>query len=250
MSRLWPETPLIALTGENIDGENNVLVETGSDGYSWKNSGSIATAFTRGTVAATPLIKKVEGSSVVSFDGRDDLLTCVGSATPLGFIHTTGVFDIAVVFRRMATRSAVARFFGTEGKGLGVYLTTDSLTTVEGGYEFILNNGTIPISTLITQEQVAPIGEVSALFIRGDGTQLKVTRNFWDYEAQTFLGALGTGAAANDYAIGATGGISGPTPDNFSCVDIFDFLVWNRNLTVAELDLVRTNFAERGAYEP
>jgi hypothetical protein len=244
----WPTRAVIALDGENIDGENNALLATGYDAYSWVNSGSFSTPFTRTTVPATPLMKKLPGASVVSFDGRDDQLSCVGSAAALAFIHTTGVFDIALVLRRMATRSTSAvRVFGTEGKGLGVYSTGYvANTTIEGGYQFFLSNGSQSLSTLATQKIRAPIGEVSCLFLRGDGASLRATQDFWDWETQDFLAAVDTGSAAFDYAIGCTGGNPG-SADDFSCMDVLDFRVWNRNLSKAETDLVQANFTTRSA---
>jgi hypothetical protein len=243
----WPSGYIVRLNGEDIDGQGNELVSHGSDAYLWHNSGSFATSFTRASVAGTPLIKKLSGSSVVSFDGRSDILQCAGSAAALAFIHTTGIFDLAIVMRRMATRSSGVRILGTEGKGLGLYSSVyNAGVTIEGGFQLFLNNGSIPITTLATQRVNAPIGAVSSLFVRGTGTKIRCTQNFWDWEEQTFLGALGSGSAAHDYAIGSTGGNPGD-PDDFACVDVFDLLLWSAPLSDSDLDVVQANFATRSS---
>jgi hypothetical protein len=251
----WPINPVIHLDGENIDGENNALVETGSDAYEWVNTGSNGTPFTRGTVAQTPLIKKFPGSSVVSFDGRSDMLSCLGTAASLAFMHQAAapfpgpVWDLALVLRRMGTQDISARVFGVEGEGLGAYSTPAgpllAPQTIEGGYQFFLSNGTDELVNYPTQQVKAPLGEISPLFIRCDGNKFRVTQNFWDWEEQAFLVGAGAGPASHDYAIGSTGGNSGIS-GNFFCFDLFDFLIWPRNLDESELDQVLANFVARG----
>jgi hypothetical protein len=250
----WPANPIVALDGENIDGENNSLVATGSDAYSWANTGSFPTPFARATVPTTPLVKKLAGSSVVSFDGRDDQLTCAGSAAALGFINHAAppaagpVFSIALIYRLMAVRSSAVRLFGTEGKGLAVYSTNyQAGVSIEGGYQFFLNNGIAQLTNFATKKLAAQIGEVSCLFIEGDGTQLRCTDNFYDWESQAYLAAGAAGDASHDYAIGCTGGNPGSV-DDFTCSDWFKFLIWPRLTTPAEKDLMLANFIAAAAF--
>ncbi len=235
----WPTTPVVFLDSENVDGEDNELIPHRSDVYSWKNQGSIAVDFTEpGLVPQRPLIKKQTGAvPEVSFDGRSDYLTLSTSATSLGFIHATGVFDIAMVLRRRGgANGGERRIFGAEPKGLSMVFTTEVIgTSSEGGVRFFFrNNAGDPISNLVTKGFTFPIGEVCVLFVRGDGTRLRVTRDFWNWESQTFLNPLGTGVASADYAVGAAGGVIG-TEVILSEIDLLTFAIWNRNVTLTEI---------------
>lgn len=252
----WPGGYVVRLDGDNIDGDNNSRVVNGSDGYSWANTGSFATPFVRSTVPGTPLIKKLPGLSSVAFDGRSDILTCAGSAAALAFIHTAAatapgpVWDMALVLRRMGTQDLGVRVLGTEGKGLGLYSTINSPLvsppTIEGGFQFFLSNGSGEMSTLVTQQARAPLGEVCGLFVRADGNKLSVTQNFWDWEEQAFLAGAGVGPASDDYGLGSTGGNNGLS-GNFFCFEVFDLLIWSRNLDDVEEDVVLANFEARAA---
>ncbi len=240
MSQLidWPTGPKVFIDSENVDGSDNELIPHRSDIYSWKNQGSIAVDFTEaGLVPQRALMKKQAGSvPEVSFDGRSDVIKLVGSATSLAFIHATGIFDIAIVLRRRGGANAgERRVFGAEPKGLAMAFTTYDLgDSIEGGVRFFFTNGVATMSDLIAKSFAFPIGEVSVLFIRGTGTALRVTRDFWNWESQTFLNAPIVGVGSADYAIGTASNVVG-TEVIYAEFDLLTFAVWDRNVTAAEI---------------
>ncbi len=234
----WPSGPVVFLDAENVDGDNNAIIPHRGDIYSWKNQGSIGVDFTEaGLVPQRALMKKRAGfNPEVSFDGRSDYIKLPGSATSLKFIHETGIFDLALVLRRRGGANAgERRIFGSEPKGLAMAFTEYELgTSIEGGVRFFLTNGVATMSNLIAKSFAFPIGEVSVLWVRGDGTQLRVTRDFWNWESQTYLVSPISGLGSIDYAIGTSAGVTG-TETIYGEFDLLTFALWSRNVTSTEI---------------
>jgi hypothetical protein len=232
----WPPGPKVFLDSADVDGVNNALIAHRNDVYTWKNQGSAANDFAQTSAPKRPLMKKATGATPeVAFDGRSDALVLAASAASLAFITATGVFDIAIVMRRRGGANAGSRYiFGAYPKGLAMVLTANVLnTSLEGAASFEMTNGVTDLVTLKSKLQF-PIGQVTPIFIRGTGTQFQVTRDFWNWETQTYLASPIAGDASTDYAIGTNAGLVG-TEVFFGEFDLHTFAVWDRNLTASEL---------------
>jgi len=234
-----PTGPIVALLANNIDGSNNTTLANGALIPTWKNLGSATVAdFVQATDDQKPSMRKAGEEQASTFDGVFDLMTSPGSKTSLNFIHKTGVFDVILVVRR--TNNSVSNerrlFGGCEGQaGLAVLLLTPSAT--EGAIWIILGGG----AGLITNFQttiVTPLGTPYKVLVRGDGTQTRVSHDFSTFQSQAFAAALGTTDSFYDYSIGAANP-SQTTPLTFAG-EIFDVLVYDRNLSPAELTQVTT----------
>ncbi len=240
----YPATPTIFIHGGNVDGFNNDIIQHGEDVPDWANEGSVTTGFTVASAATNPLtrvplMKKSDSEACVAFDGVSDVLTCSGSASSVGFIHTTGIFDLLLVLRRKGgAKDGLKQIWGNEGKGMLVALSEyDSQnSTIDSGIHVYINNGSALISNLPTVIPT-PVGEKMFVFIRGTGTKLRVTKDFYHWTEQTFLLPLTTGDAAADTSIGAGGVVSGTT----RCFDgdVFVAGLWARNITAAEIVTLR-----------
>jgi len=228
----FPTGALVLLTSDNVDGSDNSTLAMAGDVTAWVNEGDAAVAdFEVQSVRARPYMKKSRYEKAVAFDGQFSLLRSVGSKTPLGFIHSTGVFDVVLCFRRRNTPSVLERriFGGAEGqKGLAVLHNDDGKLWV------ILGNGSTNIANLVCTDTVLPLGRPYKVLIRGTGTQLKVSHDFTTFETQAFGAALGSGDSHYDYCVGACNPSQAPpnlAEGDFQCVAVYD-----RNLTTDELD--------------
>lgn len=237
----WPGTPAMYLNANNIDGEDNLLVAHGDDVSSWKVEGSAALddflpvgATEAVRLRANPYLKKSNVETSVAFDGVYNQLTSDGSASKLNFIHTTGVFDLLFVARRRASGSA-RRIFGCSGgsgqKGLQLLQQTGAAGT-DGNLEVTIgNNAGLLVSADFAIE--FELAKPTFFLLRGDGTRLRLTKNFYRWENVDFTGALGTGDAYGDYGLGSALPTT-LTPNLFEG-DLFLMVLYSSNLTLPQL---------------
>lgn len=211
----FPGTPDLYINADNVDGFDNELISHGTNIATWKAEGSAGCADFQavGTdeptrVRANPLMKKTATQLEVSFDGVFDQLVSPGSGSKLDFIHTAGVFDLLMVFRRRSGGNG-RRLFGCSGgaaqNGLQVLQQIDALgppVTSDGCLSTVIGNNA---STLVSFDSTfkTPLGAWCFVLIRGDGTQIRVTRDFYYWVSKAFTGALGTGHAFADYHVGS-----------------------------------------------
>lgn len=236
-----PAGPIVALLANNIDGSNNATLADGALIPTWKNLGSPTVAdFVQATEDKKPSMRKAGGEQAATFDGVFDLMTSPGSKSALSFIHNTGVFDVILVVRRTNNSITNERrlFGGSEGQaGLAVLLLTAASN--EGAIWVILGNGAGLLNNFQTTI-ITPLGTPYKVLVRGDGTQVRVSHDFTTFQSQSFAAGLGSGDSFYDYSIGGCNP-SQTTPLTFAG-EVFNVLVYNRNLSPAELSQVTAFF--------
>lgn len=226
-----PTGAIIALHSHQITGINGDKLTT------WTNNGTIAN-FTQATDAAKPLLLKNSNENAVHFDGEFDIMTSTGSAATTGFVMSTGVFDLILSLRRTnSTQGQERRVVGNcEGQaGLFVGLNTEANT--EGTFWIILGNGSGLLINYRTTA-FAPLGAPMKILIRGDGSQLRISTNFSTFEDVAFGAGLGAGSAFYDFSVGGANP-SQTTPKTFEG-DMYEVLLYDRNLSAGELTQVQS----------
>jgi len=239
----FPGSPALFLNANNVDGLDNELLVHGADVSAWFAEGSALLAdFTPvgadepTKLRANPYMKKSSTEQSVAFDGVFNQLTSIGSASLLNFIHTTGVFDLFLVHRRRAGGNE-RRLFGCSGgsaqKGLQVLQQAGAVGT-DGNLSVTIGNNAGLIVSFDTTLQ-AELGVPTMVLIRGDGTRIRVTKNFYLWQSKTFTGSLATGDAFADYHLGSTGDAM-TTPSLFEG-DKFIVALYSTNFTLPNLVL-------------
>ena len=242
----WPGTPVAYWNANNVDGYDNARIPHAGDVSSWKieGSGGLADWTAVGVdeptrVRANPYMKKSALEQSVAFDGVFDQFVSIGSASLLNFIHTTGVFDFYFVVRRRSGANP-RRLFGCSGgtaqRGLQVYQQF-GVAGVDGAISITIGNNAGLIISFDTTF-VPPIGAPALFLLRGDGAQLRLTRNFYYWQNKAFTGAVGSGNAFADYTLGSEAQTE-VTPNLFEG-DAFLGAIYNRNTTSAEQGAIRT----------
>lgn len=237
----FPGTPALYLNADNVDGLDNELIAHGGDVSAWKTEGSAGLAdFTAvgadepTKLRANPYMKKSATEQSVAFDGVFNQLTSVGSAGLLNFIHTTGVFDLFLVHRRRAGGNE-RRLFGCSGgsgqKGIQVLQQMGAVGT-DGNLQVVIGNNAGLLVTA-TSTLRADLGKPTLILIRGDGTRLRITKNFYYWQNTTFTGSLATGNANGDYCLGSIA-TSQATPNLFEG-DHFIVCAYDTNLSLSNL---------------
>lgn len=241
----YPGTPALFLNANNVDGLNNELVAHGADVASWfaEGSGACAEFLPVGATEvakqrANPFLKLGATEKAVSFDGVFDQLVSAGSASKLNFFHTTGIFDLLIVLRRRSGGNP-RRIFGCSGgsaqKGIQVFQQDSG--GIDGCVSVTLgNNAGLIVS--FDSELLLPLGVPKLLLVRGDGTRVRVTTDFYAWQSKTFTGAVGTGNAFADYHIGSIDDAM-VTPNLYEG-DQMILAAYSSNLTLAQLVAFKT----------
>jgi hypothetical protein len=244
-----PSGALFQLDACSVDAASNAYRASGDALRVWKDGGASSPAdLITASVYERPHLKidSASGESSVAFDGVDDRLTFPTSASRFAAIHTMGVFDLFLGLRPRGagTRSLFGCMTGTStAKGLAVNINADGKLVIalgNGSAEIIFSNAAF--------ELVVPKFIPSMLLIRGDGTNLKVSQNLFDFESAAFAGALGAGDAVADYVIGASSGsqatITGSANGMFQG-DLFWASLYTSNLGASNLATMRSCLRSR-----
>lgn len=232
----FPPNPVIFLDASNIDDENNALVSHGIDVSTWANQGSFNADFVADETSvptspniSKPYLKKSATEAAVNFDGVTDFLTCPGSATACADIHRTAIFDLMFCLRRrggLVNTGAEKTLFGgaINGVGLSIYIDETAHTL-----HIRLNNGAIFNADFVTRFDVGnlPLGQPVFILVRGTGTSIKVTQDFYNWQTVALTGSLGTAAAAQyDYSIGSVSPSAGIISHGPYEGDVFKAALW------------------------
>jgi hypothetical protein len=231
-------SPVFQLDAYNCDGANNLYRANGAQLRTWFDGGaSSPPVLTSASVYERPHFKAdaASGENCVAFDGIDDRLTFPSSDVSFAFIHTTGIFDLFVGLRMRgtATRSVFGNMTNTAtDKGMSLNLDGTGKPTIAIG-----NGAASIIFVNATFELQLPKFTPSKLLIRGDGSKLYVSSNFYaeDFESAAFTGSLGSGNAARTFTIGSSSAAEAPSGNTMLQSDLFFASLYNRNLNAAEL---------------
>jgi len=231
-----PVVPLVFLSADAIDGVSNALLHHGDQLIEWKNQGSAVADFT--VSGGAPLLKSISREQVVAFDGVADTLTAVGTKSVLSFLHTVGVFDLYLLFRRRggSIESATRFILGSGTTGLSVKLTgyfdPPSQPTREEGEikaDLVANTGVL---ASVQTTYLTPPGEYVKVLVRGTGTALGVSLDGYHFTEVAFGNPLGAGDAQRDYTLGSDGSAA-PTIDTLAEIDLRSLVLFNSNLSKA-----------------
>lgn len=226
------------LGAERIAGANGDYVSTWYNGVS---GGPNAVAAAPSSFYA-PGLKLASGQpACVQFDGVQDRLVLTGSAATLAFIHTTGLYDIFLVTRRRNNGIDAVPFANTNttaDKGLYFAFTDTGVQWV------ICAGGSATVNHTVAYP--ATIGQVKKFQFRGDGSNSKISADLSTFDTKAFTAALGSGNASADYELGSDrfGASLGEGGSEFYDGDIHCLLIYNRNLSAAEVATVR-NYISR-----
>ncbi len=258
----FPVGPVVFVNANNVDGVSNDIAvhgssiptwyEQGNSGINWaatENSGD----GTNSTIErGSPLLKSDDNEESVSFDGSYSILTAPGSAATLGFFHQTGVFDLLIVIRRRAISPEYSGtpglpkrriFGGSDGNGNGLIISLTDSFVEDGDVGALLTgpDGIIAdIATTVTTEFATP----SKIMIRGTGSELKISNDFYRWQSTTYATSPGGVADAQfDYSIGGAKPLQ-VYPLLFEG-DYVLIAAWNRNLSTAELTQIRASLEEQ-----
>lgn len=226
------------LDAYNCDGADNAYRSNGDALRTWFDGGvSSPPILTTASIYERPHFKSdpSSGENCVAFDGIDDRLTFPSSDSTFAFIHQTGVFDLFISLRRRGAsqRSIFGNMTNTANdKGMAV--------SIDGSGKIVvaIGNGSSPvILSNAAFELQLPFFTPTKLLVRGDGSKLYVSQNFYaeDFESSAFTGSLGSGNAARTFTAGASSASEGPGANTMLQSDLFWLSLYNRNLNANEL---------------
>lgn len=237
----FPGTPALYLNANNVDGLDNALVAHGGDVSAWYAEGSAGledftpVGATEGAkLRANPYLKKSGAETCVSFDGVFNQMVSDGSAGLLNFFHTTGVFDLFIVHRRRSAGDS-RRLFGCSGGGTqkGIQILQQfGAPGTDGNLSVVIGNETTDIVTA-TPTLTAPLGAPTLTLVRGTGTNLRVTKDFYLWQQTAFTGALASGDGYGDYCLGSVS--EAMVSPNLFEGDLFILCAYSSNLTISQL---------------
>lgn len=236
-----PSGAVLGLAAWNVDGTNNSSV-TGN-GYAtplWKNtSGGTVSDGLPQSAPYYPHLKTSDAlqPSCVTFDGIADYFHFLNSQSTLAFLHNTGVFDMFIVMRRLqgGLRPLVGSTNTTGNKGLYTAINAD------GQLNLVLCTAGTPIVNA-TSTATAAIGAPVKWHIRGTGSALRLSTDFSTYQNVPYTGSVVAGNATFPMALGSLGTFG--MLENFGG-DIYEFHLYDRNLTPIELSQMQQYILER-----
>ena len=177
---------------------------------------------------------EINGKNVAAFDGIADALPLQG--TTMDFFHTTGEFDVILVFRPDITGFR--------------YLIGNTNTTLETGMYLGITSGNIlnmAITKSVSGQTIVnhnssftlTLGEWALVEIRGDGTTSYMSNDMSTFASKAFTSTLGSGSANRTFSIGSTRiGTSGGI--GFTDCAIAEVIMYNRDLSTSERADVKT----------
>jgi hypothetical protein len=233
------------LDAYSVDAASNDYRSSDDSLRIWKDLGTGSPAdLTTASIYERPHLKMDDdsGEDSVAFDGVDDRLTFPTSNSRFAFIHQTGIFDLYLGFRQRGC--GVRALFGcmtntSTAKGLSVVVTADGLLSIA------LGNGAAAICLAASFELEVPKFTPTMLLVRGDGANIKVSQDLYDFETAAFTGALGAGNAAANYTIGASSGTQDAATNTTFQGDLFWASLYSTNLNASDLATMRACLRSR-----
>ncbi len=225
MSLTVPGSPVCQLWGDDVDGlgTNNASLADGSHQALWKNLGSGADATRVAAQNYQPTLLKVAnaGHDAIVFDQHNNFFDLPSSATSLGFIHQTGIFDIVLVFRPDFDGSVnlLASTNAGADKGFQVLLSVSNVLQL-----LVMAGSTILFfTTTLTFTQ----GVWRILRIRGDGTHAFVSQDGGAEQTSSAFGSFAAGNMTRDAQLGQN---PAGTPSNMGALVAF-LGIWSTPLS-------------------
>lgn len=201
------------------------------------------------------MLKVCPQEQAVTFDGVFDVLSSGGSASAgyFDFVHNLFVFTIFALFRRRGgtranTRSPLGNCQGQAGFNLGfdVPPIVDVDTSLgESNIKFLVGSGAGLVINY-SSAQTVKVGVPTKLMIGGDGANLYLSKDFYNFEKAAKTGALPGSPVSAFYDLSL--GAANPTPataNEPAELDWFRLLVYNRSatsFTIAERLSVKQEF--------
>ncbi len=230
----------------NVDGQSNAFRNNGDRltfCYDGASSGSPA-VLTTAVKADRPWLKTNADETSIAFAGINQMFTIPASLTSFNFIHQLGVFDLFLAWRNRglssisqgvvntgeSTRSIFGNVGGDTDKGIEVNIVHD------GTINIALGNATPSYACIVSSvETTFPNLVPAMLLVRGTGTQIQLSRNFFDFEKFDITGPLASGNATALYTLG-TSGVTRQRPAAMLEGDLFWASLYSTNLNQSDLN--------------
>lgn len=234
--QVWLEAATIGSDGSSVDGSNNL--------GTWKNKG-VRGDFTQTTTASKPIW---DGSSKVTFDGSNDIMTILGSKSEawLKNIHDgTGTYDIAIKFATVAANpDNILHLLGTSGVSsfLGfeiAYEDRSAFSNNDAVRAFVMDGaGGIPVNNKTSNAffPAQTVGWARFTFDADNGTAANrstIYNSSTNESNNASSVSPVTGNAAYDLGIG--GIVTSATPSfSYSNIEVYEVIITDRALTSQE----------------
>lgn len=227
----------VYLDAEDIDADNTYSSAYATNGTSigtWTNKGSAGNALSPNGSDARYLAFMenycTNGRHGVMFDGNTSCLPITSSASSLGFITGTGIFDIYVVFRADIVLPAMTLFGnGTSSTDVSISLQVDASTTNRFSMTMTKNGSTI-LFWSAPSGLAYTVSKTSIVNIHGNGSSIFGSVDGGTESTQAYAVAADAGTMTRDLKIGA-GHLTGTGEGNYWTGPIFKVLIYSSELT-------------------
>jgi hypothetical protein len=244
------------LSGTNIDGAGNNGISNDQPITSWSSAPATSVADFAAVAAAVTDGGQphavTSGENSVAFTGVYNQVVSPNSGHILNSVNSTGVFDLFLkVRRRNTTINGERRITGDSEGQAGLFVGLNAYNSGgpagEGSLWVILGNGSSLLSNYRATTSL-PLGQVTSVLIRGDGSNLKIaTPPFSSFaETSAFVASPGGTDAGYDWAVGAINPADVVGQQFFEGDDFEELLYTGGNLNSTQLSTM-ASFLSSGA---
>ena len=231
----------IWLHADNINGADNAGLSNGDLLASFSNPGALGD-LAQASDSFKPVFQTsvLNGKPVMGFDGIADHIPLIDEGS-CDFIHTTGVFEMVLLFRADVVRDTNRPIFGNSFSGTNKGFMVQVHPT--GTVRFFITTGSGSAGTINSTGALINPGEWNVIGIRGDGSNTYISRDLTNYTSATISGSLPAGNAGSiPCFFSDVPNITGSKTDGaLAFAAVFD-----RALLAAEMDIIKTLINEYG----